>query len=164
MLPGYDYTAAAAIKAELAASSIIAHIVGPSAGPIKGSNGSTLKAEFTLENSRSTHFDSIIIVGGESDEYAKKLKSGRMIHAVREAFMHQKAIAVTGNAIGFVTDVCLPGEFEQVQNIKQSEGIEQEKGVLFAKSVGTGAEFMGQYLPALAKHRVWDREIEHIAA
>lgn len=160
MLPGYDYTSAAALKAELTASSIIAHIVGPAAGPIKGSNGSTLKADFTLENSRSTHFDSIIIIGGESDEYAKKLKTGRMIHAVREAYMHQKAIAVTGNAIPFVRDVCLPGEFGACD----AESITQDKGVLFAPKVGTGAEFMADYLTALSKHRVWDREVEHIAA
>lgn len=129
---------------------------------MKSSSGDSLTAEFTFENSRSTHFDALLFVGGGDDSYLKKLKTGRLIHAVREAYMHFKAIGATGNAVSFITDMCLPGDFSP--KVKESSGISQENGVLLAQSVGTGAEFGTKFIEAVAKHRVWDREVSHIAA
>nr|XP_031863123.1 uncharacterized protein CI109_001602 [Kwoniella shandongensis]KAA5530195.1 hypothetical protein CI109_001602 [Kwoniella shandongensis] len=160
--PGYSYAQVEPIKLALTAASVIVKFVGPATGPIKAGNGNTQIAEFTFENSRSTHFDSIIFIGGDDDSYPKTLKNGRLIHAVREAYMHLKAIAATGNAVSFVTDLCLPGDFSP--EVKTSTSISLENGVLFAPSVGIGAEFTAKYLDGLAKHRVWDREVDHIAA
>jgi catalase len=139
----------------------MAKIVSAQTGAIKGSNGQSLDAEFNFENSRSTHFDAIIFAGGADSSYAKKLKTGRLIHAAREAFMHKKAIGATGNTVEWLADIALPGEFSA--GVKTG-GISLEKGVLIAPEVGTGAEFSKSFIDAVAKHRVWEREVDHIAA
>jgi catalase len=54
----------------------------------------------------------------------------------------------------------LPGEFTKA---KQG-GVQQEQGVLLGNDTGLGVEFVKMYIDAVAKHRVWDREVEHIAA
>lgn len=167
LLPGYDYTLASALKASLTAAGVIAMIVSSATGPVQSANGGSLDAQFNFENCRSTHFDSIVFIGSgssdpsEQEGYAKKLKNGRLIHAAREAYMHQKAIGTTGNAVGWLMDMCLPGEFGVM---KDGEGIKQENGVLLAGNAGTGVEFAGMFVDAVAKHRVWDREVGHIAA
>ena len=161
VLPGFEYQQVALMKTAFEAAGMMAKVVGPSSGAVKSAGGVSLTAEFTFENSRSTHFDAIIFIGGSGAEYPKKLKIGRLIHAVREAYMHLKTIGATGNAVSFVTDVCLPGEFSPA--VKE-EGIVLEKGVLLASSVGTGAEFTQKFMAGVAKHRVWDRDVEHIAA
>lgn len=164
LLPGYDYTIAAALKAGLTAAGVIPMIVSPSTGPVESGNGGSLDSQFNFENCRSTHFDSVVFVGAApgKDEagYVKKLKTGRIIHVAREAYMHQKAIAATGNAVQWLSDVCLPGEFTKAKE----GGVQQEKGVLMGVETGTGVQFVKEYIDAVAKHRVWDREVEHIAA
>jgi len=161
LLPGYEFSQAAPIQKALQAAGVMAKVVSTQTGAIESAGGGSLDAEFNFENSRSTHFDAIIFVGGSTDDYAKKLKTGRLLHAAREAFMHKKAIGATGNAVPWLTDLALPGEFSV--GVKNG-GIAQEKGVLLAPDVGTGAEFSKTFLEAVAKHRVWEREVDHIAA
>jgi catalase len=72
--------------------------------------------------------------------------------------MHLKTIGATGNAVEWLTSVCLPGD------VRGGEGVTLENGVLTAKDVGTGAEFAAKFIEGISKHRVWDREVEHIAA
>jgi catalase len=165
-LPGFDYVVAGAIKAGLTATSVIPMVVSSATGPVQSAAGGSLDAQFNFENSRSTHFDSIVFVGSgaadgsaEAAEYVKKLKIGRTIHAVREAYMHQKAVGATGNAVGWVRDTCLPGEFSG-----EKKGIQQENGVVLGYEAGTGVQFAAAFIEAVGKHRVWDREIDHIAA
>ena len=76
--------------------------------------------------------------------------------------MHLKVVGATGNAVDFVTDICLPGDFSPA--VKKETGIAMENGVVLAHSVGTGAEFAEKFMAGVAKHRVWDREVSHIAA
>ena len=163
-MPGFDYKIAGELKAGLTAAGVIPMIVSPSTGPIESGNGGSLDSQFNFENCRSTHFDAVVFVGAApgKDEagYAKKLKTGRIIHVAREAYMHQKAIAATGNAVQWLDQVCLPGEFTKAKE----SGVQQENGVLLGNDTGLGVSFVKQFIDAVAKHRVWDREVEHIAA
>jgi catalase len=134
--------------------------VGPATGDVKSSSGQAVTAEFTFENSRSTYFDAIIFVGGPDADFPKKLKVGRLIHAVREAYMHKKTIGATGNAVKWVTSTCLPGDVSYAAG----SGVALENGVVLAEDVGTGAEFAKTFMDGVKAHRVWDREVSHIAA
>jgi len=158
VLPGFDYSQVASIKKALEAVPMIVKIVGPATGEVKSSSGTTLVAEFTFENSRSTHFDAQLFIGGSDPSYLKQLKQGRLIHAARESFMHLKTIGATGNAVEWLMNVCLPGD------LKAGEGVVVDNGCVLATDVGTGAEFAAKFIDGIAKHRVWDREVEHIAA
>ena len=51
---------------------------------------------------RSTMFDSIFIPGGSHIETPRK--QGRVVHLVREAFGHLKAIGATGEAVNGAKD------------------------------------------------------------
>jgi catalase len=162
ILPGFDYTTVSALQKELMAAGMMAMIVAPATGPIKSASGQTLDAQFTFENSRSTYFDCVVFPGGPDEAYAKKFKMGRLVHVVREQYMHLKTIGATGNAIPWVADMCLPGEFSE--NVKTSSSVVQENGCVFTTSFGTGAEFAKTYIEGVAQHRCWDREVSHIAA
>lgn len=158
VLPGFEYTNIAQISAAFQAASIIVKYVGPATGDIKSAGGETVLAEFTFENSRSTYFDAVIFAGGAEESYAKQLKMGRLVHAAREAFMHKKAIGATGNAIPWLTTMCLPGD------VSYKNGVTLDNGVIMAEDIGAGAEFATKFLDTLSKHRVWAREVSHIAA
>lgn len=138
--------------------------IGPTLGPIKAANGESFTAEFTFEGCRSTFFDAIVIAGGPDDSFIPKLKIGRLIHAVREAYMHLKAIGVLGNATQWVVDTCLPGDFSS--NAKTESSVVMENGVVFAPGDPTlhSVQFAKQFLEGVANHRVWDRQVTHIAA
>lgn len=76
-------------RAAITAAGAIPLVVGDRQ-KVRGSDGALHPGQFTLETSRSTHFDAVAFVGGEGANYASKLNSGRMVHAAREAFMHHK--------------------------------------------------------------------------
>ncbi|KAL7419624.1 catalase 1 [Cryptotrichosporon argae] len=162
ILPGYEWSQVEPLKLAFEARGIMVKFVAPATGAVKSAGGQELVAEFTFENSRSTYFDALIFPGGSDPSYAAKLKTGRLIHAAREAYMHLKAIAATGNAVGWLADVALPGEFSA--DAKTGTSVAQENGVLLAPSPGLGVEVAGMFMDAVAKHRVWDREVSHIAA
>jgi catalase len=138
-------------------------------GPVKGSvtsGGVTFQTQFTFETCRSTHFDGLIFVGPQDEtntEYTETLrKQGRIKHAAIEGFFHQKPLLAHGKCIPWMADLALPGEFSP--SVKAGEEIQTEKGVIFVPSAGFGVEMIKQWTDLLAKHRVWDREVEHIAA
>ncbi|WVQ79074.1 hypothetical protein IAT38_001168 [Cryptococcus sp. DSM 104549] len=164
LVPGYDYALVAPLVKAFEAAGVIVMIIGPNLGPIKASNGESLPATFSFEGCRSTFFDALLFVGGPDAAYPAKLKQGRLIHAARESYMHLKAIGVLGNAAAWVTDICLPGDF--TGKVKEGTGLVEENGVLFAPGAGVVEEgkFAKQFLESVAKHRVWDREVAHIAA
>jgi len=162
VLPGFEYTAVSALQKEFMAAGMMAMIVAPATGPVKSSSGQTLDAQFTFESSRSTYFDCVVFPGGPDDAYAKKLKMGRLIHVVREQYMHLKTIGATGNAIPWVTDMCLPGDFSA--SVKEAKDVVQENGCVFVNNVGTGVEFAKTYMDGVAQHRCWTRDVSHIAA
>ena len=72
--------------------------------------------------------------------------------------MHQKTVAATGNAVKWLTTMCLPGD------CSFQGGVTVDNGVILAEDVGTGAEFNKKFLDGVAAHRVWSREVSHIAA
>ena len=66
--------------------------------------GKGVQPDHHFEGMRSTMFDSIFIPGGAHIESLRK--QGRVVHWVREASGHLKAIGVTGEAINEVKTAC----------------------------------------------------------
>jgi catalase len=86
-----------AMKSNLAST----FIIGPRRGKISDAAGTTsVMADHHFEGQRSTLFDALFIApGSESAETLKK--DGRVIHWVREAFGHCKAIGALGKGLWF---------------------------------------------------------------
>ncbi len=123
----------------------------------------SLNTQFTLETCRSTYFDAIAIFGSSEESYAQKLrKNGRITHFLREAYMHQKAVFLHGQAIDWAKSVGLPGEFSA--NVGTGSEIEVEQGVAFIPTAGLGVQLTQTVMGEMAKHRCWARETSHIAA
>ncbi|AFR94246.1 catalase [Cryptococcus neoformans C23] len=164
LVPGYTYSQVVPLFAAFEAAGCMVKFIGPTLGPIKASNGQSFTAEFTFEGCRTTFFDAIVFAGGPDDSFVAKLKIGRLIHAVREAYMHLKPIGVLGNATQWVVNTCLPGDFSD--KTKTESNVVVENGVVFAPGDPTihSVQFAKQFLEGVANHRVWDRQVAHIAA
>jgi catalase len=156
VLPGFDVKAVEAVKAALTAAKATPMIVGDRQ-KVKGSDGAAHAGQFTLETSRSTHFDAVVVVGGEGGDYASKLNSGRMVHVVREAFMHHKAIMVLGQAVDWAANLVLPA---QGLDLSGQDG--NSAGVVFSRNMP--AETLKTFVDLVANHRVWDRDVATVAA
>lgn len=78
--------------------------------------------------------------------------------------MHLKPIGVLGNATQWMVNTCLPGDFSE--KTKTESSVVVENGVVFAPGDPTlhSIKFAKQFLEGVAHHRVWDRQVAHIAA
>lgn len=143
-------------RAAITAAKAIPVVVGDRQ-KVKGSDGVVHKGDFTLETSRSTHFDAIAIVGGSGDNYASKLNVGRLVHAAREAYMHQKAIMVLGQAVDWLAQAALPG---QGLDLSGQDGVSD--GIIYSRAMPVSS--LKTFLDVVAKHRVWSRDVSTVAA
>jgi catalase len=98
---GFNMAEVEAVRAMLASEKATTWIIGPQRGKVyaaldgKPDAGACLIADHHFEGQRSTLFDALYIPSGA--KHAKTLnESGRVIHWVREAFGHCKAIAAIG--------------------------------------------------------------------
>ncbi|KZT53024.1 catalase 1 [Calocera cornea HHB12733] len=157
----FDTAPVLALQLALKAAGTLAMIVGPRKGTVK-SGATSLSTQFTFETCRSTHFDAIYVAGGSGEAYAKGLSSGRLVHAVREAYMHQKPIAVSGSAVEWLQRIALPSEISPA--ISGQGKVEVEKGVVLLEGTVESPQFATTIIDLLAMHRVWERDVSQIAA
>jgi catalase len=100
---GFNMAEVEAVRAMLASQKATTWIIGPQRGKIysawdEANIGAYLVADHHFEGQRSTLFDALYIPSGV--EHAKTLhETGRVIHWIREAFGHGKAIGAIGEGI-----------------------------------------------------------------
>lgn len=95
--------------------------------------------------------------------YATQMsKSGRIIHAAREAFSHYKTIGACGIAVEWLRTVALPGEIGG----NEFEGVGVAQGLVLCASdtEAIASLFTETFLAEVAKHRAWERDVSRIAA
>ena len=93
---GFNIIEVEAVRAMLASQKATTWIIGPQRGKILSAldSGPGLVADHHFEGQRSTLFDALYIPSGEHTKHL--IDSGRVIHWVREAFGHCKAIGAIG--------------------------------------------------------------------
>ena len=93
---GFEMGVVEGFRAAMELGSASTFVIGPRRGRIAGATGTTsIMADHHFEGQRSTLFDALFIApGAKSAETLKK--DGRVIHWVREAFGHCKAIGAVG--------------------------------------------------------------------
>jgi len=125
-----------------------------------------------FEGMRSTMFDSIYIPGGE--HVSTLMKQGRVIHWVREAFGHCKAIGATGEAVRLVQTACGVNGM----SFSTSSDVVDAFGVVTAGSLGSGPgsvgealkmikgskNFLDAYAYGISQHRNFKRELEGLTS
>jgi len=173
---GFDMAEMQTVRAAFASAGAVNFIIGPrrgkvySAGEVIG-EGEGVMADHHYEGQRSTMFDALFIPSGA--EHAKTLAgNGRVIHWVREAFGHCKAIGAIGDGVTFLRDaVALPGI--DLFASTNSETVVSSYGVVTAGSYGIAAAakdaltiasgpkgFASNFAYEISKHRCYEREID----
>jgi catalase len=95
---GFEKDAVEGLRAAMKLGSATTFIIGPRRGEISSATGTSVMADHHFEGQRSTLFDALFIAPGSGS--AEKLrKNGRVIHWVREAFGHCKAIGALGEGL-----------------------------------------------------------------
>lgn len=96
---GFEIDVVEQFRARIKLGSASTFLIGPRRGKVTGATGTaTVMADHHFEGQRSTLFDALFIPpGSKSAEVLKK--DGRVIHWVREAFGHCKAIGAAGDGL-----------------------------------------------------------------
>jgi catalase len=115
---GFNMAEVEAVRGMLASEKATTWIIGPRRGKIYAASASDdeksgvvegaacLVADHHFEGQRSTLFDALYIPSGA--EHAKTLhENGRVVHWVREAFGHCKAIAAIGEGKPFTSNLII---------------------------------------------------------
>lgn len=171
---GFNYTEYAAVKTALTAAGAFVFTIGPKRQPVKSAEGTEVAPDHHFEGMRSTMFDSLYIPGGA--HVSSLLKQGRVIHWVREAFGHCKAIGATGEGVKLVQVACaVEGMTFAAVSGSSEGGVVESYGVVTAPGVGgegkgvlemaKGAKgFLDAYAFNISEHRCWARESEGLSA
>ena len=91
---GFDMAGYEGLKASLLAGSAVVMTVGTRKSRVVSSSGNAVSPDLHFEGDRSTGYDAVVIPGGKHVEALSK--NGRVIHWIREAFGHCKAIGAFG--------------------------------------------------------------------
>jgi catalase len=170
---GFNYSEYESVKAALTAAGAFVFTIGPKRQAVMPSSGGKgVSPEHHFEAFRSTGFDALYIPGG--DHVTTLLKDGRVIHWVREAFGHLKAIGATGEGVQLVREACgVPGmAFSTNTNVMDSYGVVTAGGVgddpsslkEGLKMVKGAKSFMDAYAFNIAQHRNYQRELDGLAS
>lgn len=91
---GFDSVEAQSIRGALKAGGAVTFLIGPRRGEIQARSGPAVMADHHFEGMRSTMFDAFLIPSGDHADVLRT--NGRVIHWIREAFGHCKAIGAIG--------------------------------------------------------------------
>ncbi|KAI0067769.1 catalase [Artomyces pyxidatus] len=172
---GFNLAEMQAVRAALVSAKALCFVIGPRRGEVypegvPRSAGKGCMTDHHYEGQRSTLFDAVYIPSGE--HVTTLSKNGRVIHYVREAFGHCKAIGAVGEAVKLLRDVAhLPGV--QFQDDIRSDDIITSYGVVTTGSydvksaatdtlkIGPGSKgFTANFAHAISLHRCFERELD----
>jgi len=165
---GFNLSEYEAVKGALTAAGAFCFTIGPKRQPVIPAGGSKgVAPDHHFEGARSTMFDSIYVPGG--DHVPSLLKQGRVVHWIREAFGHCKAIGATGEAVSLVREACgIEGMFFSTNvdvvdsyGVVTAGGIGDVSTVKDALNMVKGAKnFVDSYAFNISQHRNFKRELD----
>ncbi|KAI9733207.1 MAG: catalase A [Claussenomyces sp. TS43310] len=170
---GFNLAEYEAVKGALSAAGAFCFTIGPKRQPvIPTGGGKGIAPDHHFEGMRSTMFDSLYIPGGEHINTLRK--QGRVIHWVREAFGHCKAIGATGEAIELVRTACgIEGMvFSTDANVVDCYGVVTAGGVGRGpssfkeglKMIKGAKSFIDAYAYNISQHRNFQREADGLTS
>ena len=146
---GVDASTATDIHAALAAAGAVPRYVGPLLGTVKGSTGTIIEVEVTLEAMPSALFDALVVPGGEAA--AKALGNiGHAMDFIKEQYRHCKPILAIAEATALLQNAGVPATLPSG---------EPDPGLLLFPK-GATADSLSRFVAAVAKHRHFEREMD----
>ena len=170
---GFNLSEYEAVKAALTAAGAFCFTIGPKRQPVRPAKGGKgVQPDHHFEGMRSTMFDSIYIPGG--DHVSTLMKQGRVIHWIREAFGHCKAIGATGEAVQLVQTAVGIDEmvFSSTADVVDCYGVVTAGGVGATsgglkdslKMLKGAKNFLDAYAFNISQHRNFQRELDGLTS
>ncbi|MGL6128453.1 catalase-related domain-containing protein, partial [Chryseobacterium artocarpi] len=146
---GGDAGAINDLKVKLEEKGAMVELIAPSLAPVRTNDGSTLLPKHSLTSTASVCFDALYIAGGEDAVKELLIPENRhlVLHFINEAYKHCKAIY-------FGTDTQV-----LYHNSNVSAKQHDDPGIITWED----GDQTDKFINAIAKHRVWDHEMERNA-
>jgi catalase len=133
-----------AMKKALMAEGAMVKLIAPHLGMLKPDAGEAMKIDGSLQTEASVLYDAVYVPGGQKSVDMLKDEPDA-VRFVREAFMHCKPIAASGEGIDFLKATEKMG----------ADGLLESEGVVTGQDADKVAK---DFIGAIAQHRFWSRE------
>ncbi|MBB4930194.1 catalase [Lipingzhangella halophila] len=146
------------LRSALAERGALTDVLGPRDGSVRADDGSSFEVDRAMSTVASVLYDAVVVPGG-ADNAAKLSADGLALNFVAEAFKHNKPIAAMNDGVDVLEKAPLPG----LQMAKPGNDVQVDQGVITHR--GPNGEALHQtFIEALARHRVWEREVATVPA
>jgi catalase len=152
----------AGMKKALVAAGAQAKVVAPRLGSLEGQKGAAVNIDFSLLTAGSVLFDAVYIPGGE--ESVEILKGdAKALLFVKEAYLHCKTIAATGEGVDLLRAAHLAADKTAVPYTKgipknEEEYLMPDEGVI--TGAGPASRIASKFIEGISLHRHFDREMK----
>ncbi|MEO3787702.1 catalase [Actinocorallia sp. B10E7] len=144
---GVDASDVTAVAEALTGRGAVCEVLASRDGSVRGANGDRVEVDRSIKTVGSVLYDAVYVPGG--DESVEELgKDGDALHFVTEAYKHGKAVAGSGEA---------------ARSLLERAGVPASaEGVVTGNA--SAAEFTNAFTEAVAAHRHFGRDSEHVPA
>ncbi|KAH8801575.1 catalase-like domain-containing protein [Xylogone sp. PMI_703] len=162
---GFNLAEYEGVKGALTAAGAFCFTIGIRRQDVKPASGKAVFPDHHFEGMRSTMFDALYIPGG--DHIKTLMKTGRVIHWIREAFGHCKTIGATSEGVALVQHaLSVDGMmFSTNADVIDSYGVVTAAGPGDLSDIKKGLElikgakkFLDAYAFNISQHRNFKRE------
>ncbi len=153
---GYDHAQLMAVQKALTDGGASTTIIARYQGMLAGSDGEQVEVAKNYETTASVLFDALYIPGGAPCVETLKTQ-GDAVHFVNEMFRHCKPIGATGEGVELLAASSIKGV--KLSEMGDAMPVSDEGVVTLRKGEGMDA-FVKAYIPAIAQHRHWNREMK----
>ncbi|MEW2353716.1 catalase [Spirillospora sp. NPDC029432] len=153
---GVDSGAVAAVGEALVDAGAVYEILAAAEGAVQSANGGQVEITKAMNTMASVLYDAVVVPGGAESVRALKA-DGLAVHYVAEAFKHGKAIGVVDEGVELLERAGIRGVDVATEGVLSDRGVVSRRG-------GSGADFPGQLIKAIAAHRHWDRDTDSVPA
>ncbi|QKG26809.1 catalase [Actinomadura verrucosospora] len=152
---GVDSAAVGAVGDALAEAGAVVDVLAAKDGHVQAANGAQVTVTRAMPTVASVLYDAVLVPGGEAS-VRTLAQDGDAVHFVAEAFVHCKAIGALDEGVALLERAGITG-------VKTSEnGTVEDAGVVTGR--GPGGDFSAELITAIAKHRHWRRQKDHVPA
>ncbi|WP_425481585.1 catalase [Cognatilysobacter lacus] len=143
---GVDAASVAALQAALLAQGAVPRLVGPRIGPVRGSDGTMLDADASIENEPAFLFDAMVLPDGDAAVDAL-MANGQLLEGLKDQYRHCKTILAFGASQRLVEAAGLPPTLPDGS---------PDPGLLVEPASNRAS--IARFIAAVARHRHWARE------
>jgi catalase len=153
----------AGMKKALKAAGAQAKVVAPRLGSLTGMNGAEVTIDFSLLTAGSVLFDAVYVPGGEQSVESLQGDAKAMIF-VKEAYLHCKTIAATGEGIDLLIAAHLASDktaTPYTKGVPRDEAalLIPDEGIITSRN-GSVSRITAKFIESVSLHRHWDREMK----